>query len=498
MINAAATNKTVKVFVDHVNLLVRQNEDDVYGHIEPPKVISPRKGQRAAKRKYTCDEGTRCNAANIEEEDEYIADEREDHYREESDSESDSYFHDSDYEVDKGDDDLYNENVDEVGDGEKEAVAEEVEEVDALDDPQLDMPGESRHKIGYKFKTFEPDFDMNNPVFKLGMKFSNVKELRNALASYTVRNRVKIVKTINTASILNAHCDCKLDEFRDDEKMSLKSFATKVRKEFNMVPKRWKLGRARKAALTIIHGDEEAQFTQLWDFGQELRRTWDKNMEKMKTDNPSAFDWVEELAPNTWVKAFFNDFPKCDLLLNNHCEVFNRRWQLSGIPCGHALACCRDDRLDLEDLVHSCYIVETYLKAYGSYVVPLRSKEHWEKMSGIVVHPPLYTKTIGRPKKNRKKDPSEKDGKLTKHGVTMHCSIRKSADHNKNGHKNHIARSSQPEGVGQEEFDDPTILAEVMPRDGIFHTDPSEMPDSMVYNLLHEERASRIPEWSLP
>jgi hypothetical protein len=51
---------------------------------------------------------------------------------------------------------------------------------------------------------------------------------------------------------------------------------------------------------------------------------WDKNMEKMKTDNPSAFDWVEELAPNTWVKAFFNDFPKCDLLLNNHCEVFNR------------------------------------------------------------------------------------------------------------------------------------------------------------------------------
>jgi hypothetical protein len=26
-------------------------------------------------------------------------------------------------------------------------------------------------------------------VFKLGMKFSNVKELRNALASYTGRNR---------------------------------------------------------------------------------------------------------------------------------------------------------------------------------------------------------------------------------------------------------------------------------------------------------------------
>jgi hypothetical protein len=29
---------------------------------------------------------------------------------------------------------------------------------------------------------------------------------------------------------------------------------------------------------------------------------------------------------------------------------------------------------------------------------------------------------------------------------------------------------------------------EIMPRDGIYHADPSEMPDSMVYNLLHEVR----------
>jgi hypothetical protein len=196
MINAAATNKTMKVFVGHVNLLVRQNEDDalMYGHIEPPKVISPRKGQRAAKRKYTCDEETSYNAAKIEEDDEYIADDIEDHYGEEYDSD----FHDSGYEVGKGDDDLYNDNVDEVGDGGKEAVAEEIEEVDALDDPRLDMPDESGHRIGYKFKTFEPDFDMNNHVFKLGMKFSDVNEMRNALASYTSRIQIEDSKKQET------------------------------------------------------------------------------------------------------------------------------------------------------------------------------------------------------------------------------------------------------------------------------------------------------------
>ncbi|KAM0833359.1 hypothetical protein ACQ4PT_064317 [Festuca glaucescens] len=366
MINAAATNKTVKVFVDHVNLLVRKNEDDalMYGHIEPPKVISPRKWQRAAKRKYTCDEGTSCDAANIEEEDEYIVDEREDHYREESDSESDSDFHDSDYEVDKGDDDLYNENVDEVGDGEKEAVAEEVEEVDALDDPQLDMPCESRQKIGYKFKTFEPDFDMNNPVFKLGMKFSNVKELRNALASYTVRNRVKIVKTRNTASILNARCDGKLVGLDPNDCIfpiamglvevestsSWEWFLTNLKNDLNIINTRPYTIMSDKQkglikAVQKIWPDAEHRHcvrhfyqnfhkkhkgetlkNNLWAIARSTNvLAWDKNMEKMKTDNPSAFDWVEELAPNTWVKAFFNDFPKCDLLLNNHCEVFNRQ-----------------------------------------------------------------------------------------------------------------------------------------------------------------------------
>ena len=51
-----------------------------------------------------------------------------------------------------------------------------------------------------------------------------------------------------------------LDEFRDNMKMDLKNFAAKVQREYNMHPDRWKLGRARKVALKIIHGDEAAHF----------------------------------------------------------------------------------------------------------------------------------------------------------------------------------------------------------------------------------------------
>lgn len=60
-------------------------------------------------------------------------------------------------------------------------------------------------------------------------------------------------------------------------------------------------------------------------------------------------------------------------------------------------------------------------------------------MDGVDVHPPVYIKVMGRPRRNRKKDPEEKqmkDGgkRLTKLGVSMHCSLCGRADHNKKGH----------------------------------------------------------------
>jgi hypothetical protein len=63
-----------------------------------------------------------------------------------------------------------------------------------------------------------------------------------------------------------------IDEFMNSQKMDLKTFATKVQREFGMCPDRWKLGRARKAALLDIHGNEEARFSELRDYGQELKR----------------------------------------------------------------------------------------------------------------------------------------------------------------------------------------------------------------------------------
>jgi transposase-like protein len=62
---------------------------------------------------------------------------------------------------------------------------------------------------------------------------------------------------------------------------------------------------------------------QLWTCARASTvQSFERNMERMKAPDKCAYDWLNKLAPNTWVRAHFSEFPKCDILLNNNCEVF--------------------------------------------------------------------------------------------------------------------------------------------------------------------------------
>lgn len=64
---------------------------------------------------------------------------------------------------------------------------------------------------------------------------------------------------------------------------------------------------------------------QVWACAKSTTPTmFELNMEKLKQDNPESYAWLEDKAPNQWSRAFFRELPKCDILLNNTCEVFNR------------------------------------------------------------------------------------------------------------------------------------------------------------------------------
>jgi hypothetical protein len=64
---------------------------------------------------------------------------------------------------------------------------------------------------------------------------------------------------------------------------------------------------------------------QLWTCARSSsEQQWNREMEKMKVLDKNAYEWLEKMPPHTWVRAFFSEYPKCDILLNNSCEVFNK------------------------------------------------------------------------------------------------------------------------------------------------------------------------------
>jgi hypothetical protein len=105
----------------------------------------------------------------------------------------------------------------------------------------------------------------------------------------------------------------------------------------------------------------------------------------------SAGNGVYHVRTGELERHYTVDFP------SRSCDC--RRWQLSGIPCHHAIACCRQDNFDVDEYVHSCYSINTYKYAYAYNLFPLRGRVLWEKTNGVLVLPPLYRKVMGRPKK---------------------------------------------------------------------------------------------------
>ena len=326
MVNAVSQEeKTLVLFVDHTNYLKSLRDDAIINGEAPlPAVIISKKKARKPPAMpillYDSEgisgaaEGPHCRAENSE------RGRFEDFVRVEEGSEDseDSEWIDSDYEAADGDDDLFAANVDkDVKDNNEHEEVTELEDDAGLDDGDLNLTEEVQGHLQNRFRAFNVEVDMNNPEFKVGMVFSDVKEIRKALQSYSIRNRVKVNKirndpkrieavckpgcswklkaskdsrnnafTVKTyvkvhtcqkswevkALTANYLCDAFINEFRDNRKMDLKSFAAKVQREYGMCPNRWKLGRARKEALLQIHGDEASQFSLLWDYGQELRR----------------------------------------------------------------------------------------------------------------------------------------------------------------------------------------------------------------------------------
>jgi len=94
-----------------------------------------------------------------------------------------------------------------------------------------------------------------------------------------------------------------------------------------------------------------------------------------------------------------------------------REWQVSGLPCKHALAFITAlDNGKIEMHVDSYYSIEKFRAAYAQLIPAMIDKTQWPKSShGFFMHPPLLTPVAGRPKTERHKGGTEKKKRKGQH-----------------------------------------------------------------------------------
>jgi len=109
-----------------------------------------------------------------------------------------------------------------------------------------------------------------------------------------------------------------------------------------------------------------------------------------------------------------------------------RQWDMTGIPCAHAICAIWIDGVEPVDYVSDWYTVDMLKKAYEPVVYPMPGEEQWTKTNGEHVDPPMSRIQPGRPRTLRTRGPDEPRNqyRIRKGGVVMRCQRCKVIGHN--------------------------------------------------------------------
>ena len=106
------------------------------------------------------------------------------------------------------------------------------------------------------------------------------------------------------------------------------------------------------------------------------------------------------------VKGPWNDQHVVDM---EKRECSCRKWELTGIPCKHAIASLNEmadnnEKVgELYTYVHKVYWLDTWKEMYSFKVEPIKGRAMWPKSDcPTTLVPPPHNKAIGRPKKKRR------------------------------------------------------------------------------------------------
>ncbi|XP_010451589.1 PREDICTED: uncharacterized protein LOC104733732 [Camelina sativa] len=117
-----------------------------------------------------------------------------------------------------------------------------------------------------------------------------------------------------------------------------------------------------------------------------------------------------------------------------------RRWDMSGIPCRHALHVITEKKLNREDYISDWYLNSRQQCIYSDSIAPVYGMLFWHRTGSVVVPPAALVEQIEnrkgkKPKLKRKKarheSPTKTKKKLSRDKKNMHCSLCDYPGHNK-------------------------------------------------------------------
>ncbi|XP_045797177.1 uncharacterized protein LOC123891368 isoform X2 [Trifolium pratense] len=152
-----------------------------------------------------------------------------------------------------------------------------------------------------------------------------------------------------------------------------------------------------------------------------------KRLEKFKKDADSwSPNWCGDSEYSMFSASNGTDTYVVNLKERN-CSC--RKWDLSGIPCCHGIACIWFNNQNPNDYVS--HWKTTFLDTYNNIIRPSNGPKGWPNVDATPISPPYVRRAPGRPKKLRRKANDEPRGSKKRNQNTVTCTRCKTLGHNK-------------------------------------------------------------------
>ncbi|XP_038701798.1 uncharacterized protein LOC119998517 [Tripterygium wilfordii] len=129
-------------------------------------------------------------------------------------------------------------------------------------------------------------------------------------------------------------------------------------------------------------------------------------------------------------------------------ECSCRQWDISGLPCCHAINCINFKHHNIEDYVPICFKKPAYERCYDNIIEPTNGPNQWDDTKLPDILPPPTKKVLGRPKKRRRLEQDEIRSTMKKSRVAtpMRCHRCGITGHNVRTCKAEVTASNQVDG----------------------------------------------------